>query len=241
MTQNELRLRTLAQKNSLAITDIQLQKLTEYAEQLKDWNQRINLISRRDEENFWTNHLLVSVAVLFKVHLPDGIRVLDLGSGGGLPGIPLSILLPGVQFVLLDSIEKKVRALRSMIEGLGLSNASAVCSRAEDLNRRAPYAHGFDAVIARGVTSLDKLAQWGGPFLKRPTDHRETGSSPGGSARLSLPAILAIKGGDLQEEVKKTQRLFPNAEIRTIDLVFNGSETLGDSGKRILIVENLER
>ncbi len=238
MTNDEIWLRTIAQKNSLTITDIQLEKLSSFAGLLKEWNQRINLISRKDEENIWTNHLLLSIAFLFKIEFAAGTRVLDLGTGGGLPGIPLSILLPGVQFVLLDSIQKKIAAVASMVEKLGLSNVKVQCARAEDINTSPGYSRSFDAVIARAVSGLEDIVTWAAPFLKQEASSAALEFPAAGRTKLTRPAIVAMKGGETQSEVEKMMRRFPRAHVHSMEVVFNGSEILANSGKRIIIVEN---
>jgi 16S rRNA (guanine527-N7)-methyltransferase len=238
LTNDEIRLRTIAQKNCLPITDIKLEQLSRFASLLREWNHRINLISRKDEENIWTNHLLLSVALLFKVEFLSGARILDLGTGGGLPGIPLSILLPDAQFVLLDSIQKKITAVKSMIERLELSNVTAVCSRAEDMNASPGYASAFDAVIARGVSGLENIVSWANPFLKPRKPVMKPPMTSNGRISLIRPAIIAMKGGEVQAEVDKTLRLFPRTRIQSMDLIFDGGEILANSGKRLIIIEN---
>jgi 16S rRNA (guanine527-N7)-methyltransferase len=238
LTKDELWLRTIALKNGLTITDIQLKKLSRFVELLKEWNQRINLISRKDEENIWPNHLLLSIAFLFKIELRSGARILDLGTGGGLPGIPLSILLADVDFVLLDSIQKKVAAVKNMVDALELPNASVFCSRAEDVSGMIGYKFAFDAVIARAVSGLENLVAWGTPFLKRQEGLPNLSILPNEKIRLTRPAIIAMKGGETKEEMEKTRRLFPKAQIHSMDLVFKGGEILHNTGKRLIIVEN---
>ena len=237
MTEDELRFRTVALKNGLAITDIQLRGLGHYAALLKEWNQRINLISRRDEENIWPYHLFHSAALLFTLDLRDGMKILDLGTGGGLPGIPLAILQPGSTFVLLDSIRKKVGAVNEMIGELALPNAMAVCSRAEDIAGSPSFKASFDAVIARGVAQLDILVGWSAPFLRK--GGSTAAPSPRSEKKVSLtnPALVAMKGGETQGEVAKAQRRYPKARIRTVEMVFEGGESLRNGGKQLVIVE----
>jgi 16S rRNA (guanine527-N7)-methyltransferase len=238
LTNNELWLRTICFKNSLAITDIQLSKIAQFADLLKGWNRHLNLISRKDEENIWPSHLLISIALLFKVQFLRGARALDLGTGGGLPGIPLSIMLPEVEFVLLDSTQKKVSAVKNMAELLKLANVSVVCSRAEDAGASREYKGSFDAVIARAVSGLENLVTWGVPFLKKGPANKHLVINPGERIQMSSPAICAIKGGDTHEEVNKTKRLHPRVQIHSMDLVIEGGEALHNSGKRLIIVEN---
>ena len=235
--QDEIWLRTIAQKNSLSITDIQLQQLKTYVGLLKQWNQSINLISRKDVDGIWSNHVLLSIAFLFKVNFAGGSRVLDLGTGGGLPGIPLSILRPDINFVLLDSINKKIKAVEEMVRSLQLPNVSVVCSRAEDMNSKQGYAKSFDAVIARAVAGLEDLVKWGLPFLKRAATNAVSFKSGNDSVSFGQ-AIITLKGGDLEAEMTKTARRYPGIRIRTAELVFKGSEVLQNNDRKFILVEN---
>ncbi|MGA9406347.1 MAG: 16S rRNA (guanine(527)-N(7))-methyltransferase RsmG [Bacteroidota bacterium] len=239
MTNDEIWLRSLAQKNDLIITDIQLQKISRYIELLQEWNKNINLISRKDVENIWLHHIALSVPFLFKVEFAGGARILDLGTGGGLPGIPLSIVRPDTNFVLVDSIQKKTRAVQEMVASLNLPNVSVICSRAEDLNKLGMYRNNFDAVIARAVSSLENLIQWGMPFLKRTTTLKTVSTKSDKIIVSKSPALITMKGGDTEEEVERTRRRFPDVRIRSMDLIFKGSEMLQNSDKKLIIVENV--
>jgi 16S rRNA (guanine527-N7)-methyltransferase len=158
---------------------------------LLEWNARVNLISRKDVDQVWRNHILHSLAVLAIAPLPAHGRILDLGTGGGLPGVPLAIMLPEARFVLCDSIGKKVNAVRAMTEALALPNTECVTARAEELADSAAYRASFDVVLARAVTRLPILAQWARPLLKR---------EPGA-------LLIAWKGGDLTDELEQTRRV----------------------------------
>ena len=239
MTQEELGLYTLAGKNNVSITDIQLSQISRYVALLREWNKSINLVSRKDEENLWTNHILISAAFLFVLDVEDGSRMLDLGTGGGLPGIVLSIMRPGIEFVLMDSMRKKTNAVLDMTKSLGLKNATVVCGRAEELNMKPSFKNGFDAVIARSVARLDLLVEWGAPFLQKPTTAPNGSVNAGVKLRFQGPAIATMKGGDTVEEEGRTTRRFPASRIRSIALNFPGSEILQNSEKKILIVENV--
>lgn len=206
---------------------------------LLGWNKSINLISRKDVENVWSHHILLSLAFLFKVQFGVGGRILDLGTGGGLPGIPLSIVRPDVTFVLVDSIQKKTQAVQAMLSSLELPNATAICARAEDLNKLNDYQNVFDAVIARAVSGLENLVKWGMPFLKK-------NSAPINFSRTSDPitvskssALITMKGGSAEAEIERTRRRFPDLKIRSIELVFKGSEAVQSLDKKLIIVENI--
>jgi len=129
------------------------EQLQHYARLLADWNAKINLVSRKETEHIFEHHIQSSLAALQFIEFPPGAICLDLGSGGGLPGIPLAIALPDCRFVLLDSIRKKVNALQDMIGALGLKNATTFCSRAEDLK------HSYDYVLGRAVMPLANFCE----------------------------------------------------------------------------------
>ena len=142
-----------------------------------DWNSKVNVISRKDMDYFFERHVLHSLAIL-KVAKLNG-RVMDLGSGGGFPGIPLAIMCPDVQFVLVDSIAKKCKVMREIAEALGLDNVQVVNGRAEDVEDK------FDVVVCRAVAPLRTLLHWIGNKLKK-----------GGM-------LYCLKGGQLSEEISE--------------------------------------
>lgn len=145
------------------------------------WNQQINVISRKDFENFYLHHVLHSLAIAKTNFLNDGMQVLDVGTGGGFPGIPLAIFYPAVSFHLVDSIGKKITVVNEVIAALGLTNVQAEKIRAEDVPAT------FDAVVSRAVTTLPEFVPWvRGKFKNKP----------------SRPGILYLKGGDLSAEIR---------------------------------------
>ncbi len=208
---------------------------------LREWNKSINLISRKDVEGIWPNHILLSLAFLFKVEFADGVRILDLGTGGGLPGIPLSIIRTNVRFVLLDSIQKKTKAVEHLVASLELPNVSVVCSRAEDLNNVTTYKGAFDAVIARAVSGLENLVDWGMPFLKKTTTPNASQPKTEKIVVSNSPVLITMKGGNTELEIEKTLRRFPDVKIQSMDLTFKGSELLQNSDKKLILVENAKR
>ena len=156
----------------------QLQPL--YAE----WNAQINVISRKDFPEFYEHHVLHSLAIAKLISFTPGTKILDVGTGGGFPGIPLAIYFPQSQFHLVDSIGKKIKVVNSVIESLGLQNATAQQSRAEELSDK------YDFVISRAVTRLPEFVPW----VRKNIAQKQINAMPNG--------IIYLKGGDLQEETK---------------------------------------
>ncbi|MEO6040133.1 MAG: 16S rRNA (guanine(527)-N(7))-methyltransferase RsmG [Saprospiraceae bacterium] len=151
----------------------------------REWNAKINVISRQDIENLEERHVLHSLAIAKEFDFKPGARLLDLGTGGGFPGIPLAILFPEVQFVLADSIGKKIRVVQEVASALGLTNVEGRHARAEELRPLAS----FDFVLTRGVAPLTLLLQWSQHLLKKKHIH----AYPNG--------LIALKGGNLAKEI----------------------------------------
>jgi 16S rRNA (guanine527-N7)-methyltransferase len=217
---NALEFAGVCRKNGLALEGPRLALLERYADLLREWNTRVNLVSRRDTENLWSAHLLHSVSILFVMGLPATAKVMDLGSGGGLPGIPLAILRPDLRFVLVDSIAKKTAALSTMVSELGLQNVQVVCGRAEQLGTGHEGMYGV--VIARAVAALEDLLKWSAKLYDREV--------PGG------PMLIAFKGGDLEEELARARMRVKGVEVGVVPLVFPGSAEAGLGGKKIVVV-----
>jgi 16S rRNA (guanine527-N7)-methyltransferase len=217
---NALEFAGVCRKNGLALDEPGLARLERYAELLREWNARVNLVSRRDTENLWSAHLLHSLSILFVAGLPAEANVMDLGSGGGLPGIPLAIVRPDLRLMLVDSIAKKTAALSAMVAELGLPNIQVVCGRAEQLG--AAHERKYGVVIARAVAALEDLLKWSEKLYDR--------GVPGG------PMLVAFKGGDLEEELAHVKARVKGAEVRVVPLVFPGSAEAGLEGKKIVVV-----
>jgi 16S rRNA (guanine527-N7)-methyltransferase len=231
MNDEELWLYTICKKNNVFITDIQIRCLYSFKTLLLDWNKKINLISRKNEENIWKGHIALSLSMLFKIDFRPGMKILDLGTGGGFPGIPLGILLPDCSLTLLDSTQKKIASVQSMIESLQLKNVKTVWGRAEELNQRIPYHHSFDAVVIRSVSNLSNLLEWGTPFLKQ-----SKGKNIGqGKLSIAAPSLITFKGAEIEEEERTAKINFRSIALQSIPLMFSGSEEFDNLDKKLII------
>lgn len=211
--------------------------LVSYVDLLREWNAKVNLVSRRDEESIWGSHILHSLAPWFLLEFPDSSHVLDLGSGGGLPGIPLAVMRPDVRVTLLDSIRKKTVALEDMVRRLGLTNVTVVNARAEDASREARHAGKFTAVVARAVAPLADLVRWSRPFLARRSAKTEVNLLLASSRRvIDRPCLIALKGGNLEEEIRTASLKTGERRLEVLDLVFEGSHELAEAGKKAVLV-----
>jgi len=170
-------------------TDTQLQQFAALEELYNDWNSKINVISRKDMESLYEKHVLHSLTIAAGFELPAGSNVVDLGTGGGFPGIPLAIFFPEVKFLLVDSIGKKIKVVDAVAEGLGLKNVFTRHSRVEDIKDKK-----FDFVVSRAVAPLKDLWKWSKPLLKKPKPDSTT----------QPPGLICLKGGDLHAEISES-------------------------------------
>jgi len=159
-------LETGLQRLGLHLNGTGLEKLYLYHQELLAWNKRINLISRKDEERIIERHLLDSLTIFEVLSFPEGSRLLDLGSGGGLPGIPIKIVQPDLKVDLLESTKKKCRFLQQVLEKSGLEMVPVIPKRAEELSREEIYRDYYDFVTARGVAKPEKVEEIALPLLK---------------------------------------------------------------------------
>lgn len=159
-----------------------------------EWNSKINVISRKDIDELYVRHVLHSLSIARFADFSNCHTVLDIGTGGGFPGIPLAILFPDIQFHLVDSIGKKIQVVTAVAEGLGLKNLKAEQARAEQIHGK------YDVITCRAVTQLIDFYTWIHKNLKPDSE------------------ILCLKGGDLQEEIKTFKTYNPKKKVESFDL-----------------------
>jgi len=168
-------------------------KLQEYSERIREWNTKVNLVSRKDMDQFVTKHLAHCLVATTFLRLMNRTTLLDVGTGGGLPGIPLAICYPQASFTLMDSIAKKIMVVEDIVKGMGLKNVKVIRGRAEEL----PAKQRFDFVLGRAVTRIPKFHGWIKDKLRK------------GNRNSIKNGLLYWKGGDFKEELEG-QRLQPS-------------------------------
>lgn len=174
----------IIEKYFTSLTSKQKEQFAALFDLYLDWNSKINVISRKDIENLYTNHVLHSLGIAKFINFKDGSSIIDVGTGGGFPGVPLSIFFPNIQVTMLDSIGKKVRVAQEISQVIGLENVEFVHSRMEDEKRK------FDFVVSRAVMQLPELAK----RVKKNISPKQKNALPNG--------IICLKGGDLTMELE---------------------------------------
>ncbi|MBA4139292.1 MAG: 16S rRNA (guanine(527)-N(7))-methyltransferase RsmG [Segetibacter sp.] len=168
-------------------TEKQLNQFAALQELYNNWNSKINVISRKDIESLYLKHVLHSLAIATVINFKPGTQIIDIGTGGGFPGVPLAIYFPDIHFHLVDSIGKKLTVIKGVKEAIGLSNISTQHIRAEEIKNPQ-----FDFVVSRAVAPLKDLWYWGKPLIKKGYKHE-------------LPnGLICLKGGDLTQEISES-------------------------------------
>lgn len=166
------------------LTGDQIAKFTKIEDLYKDWNLKINVVSRKDIDELYLRHVLHSLAIAKFISFKPGSKILDVGTGGGFPGIPLAIMFPEVSFTLVDSIGKKIKVVEEVVAGLGLTNVVAKHQRVEEEKEQ------FDFVISRAVAAMPTFMRWIKGRISKKSNHDIRNG------------VLYLKGGDLEEELK---------------------------------------
>ena len=196
-------------------TPRQLQQFETLKDLYKEWNEKINVISRKDIDSLYERHVLHSLSIAASFEFQPGTEIIDLGTGGGFPGIPLAIFFPELKFHLVDSIAKKLKVINTVAESIGLTNVTTQHSRIEDIKNRK-----FDFVVSRAVAPLKDLWRWSKPLLKSQksySDNYRDGSRKDTDPPTDLPianrtllttfepGLICLKGGDLALEIQESK------------------------------------
>ena len=177
------------------LTDLQKEQFAKLYDIYKEWNSQINVVSRKDFENFYLKHVLHSLGIAECIDFRKGSDILDVGTGGGFPGIPLAIMFPESQFLLVDSIGKKIKVANGVIEALALKNVKAKQMRAEDVQ------HKFDFIVSRAVTQMPVFLTW----VRKKIKKKQINAYPNG--------LLYLKGGDLTDEMKPVREYYEIVDL----------------------------
>jgi 16S rRNA (guanine527-N7)-methyltransferase len=178
-------------QNFPQLSETQLKQFSKLEDLYIEWNAQINVISRKDIEALYVKHVLHSLGIAKVQPFLPGSKILDVGTGGGFPGIPLAIMFPETQFVLVDSIGKKIKVVEAVAEALSLQNVTAIHTRAEKVQGE------FDFIVSRAVTKMDDFVKWVRKKVRRKNKHQLKNG------------VLYLKGGDLSEELQN----FPSAKL----------------------------
>ena len=166
------------------LSPAQIEQFSKLEELYKDWNLKINVVSRKDIDELYLRHVLHSLAIAKFIQFKPGSKILDVGTGGGFPGTPLAIMFPEVSFTLVDSIGKKIKVVEEVVEGLGLTNVVAKHQRVEEEKEQ------FDFVVSRAVAAMPTFMRWIKGRISKKSNHDIRNG------------VLYLKGGDLEEELK---------------------------------------
>lgn len=227
---------SLCRLQGVQLSDRQIDTLDRYVAGLCDWNKKINLISRKDASHVWTKHIAHCISLLSAVRIPDGSRIVDIGTGGGLPGIPIKILRPDLSFLLIDATRKKTDAVSDIVGSLGLGRLEVAWGRAETVASQSKFNRKFDFSIARAVSSLVELIEWAKPFLAESPDavKGETQNVP---VQVRPPALIAFKGGDISGELREVGRRHKSVAVHVVDLS-QSTKLVPDCSEKKLVIVN---
>ena len=185
-------------RENFSLTPLQVQQFTALGELYREWNAKINVISRKDIDNLYPHHIIHSLAIAQILHFQPGTTLLDVGTGGGFPGIPLAILFPECQFTLIDSIGKKIKVASEIAKAIGLTNVTCIQERAEMEKGK------FDFVISRAVMPLGDLVK----LIRKNVSNNHQNAMPNG--------LIVLKGGDLQSETHAYRKYVEITDIHQI-------------------------
>ena len=188
-------------KEQFSLSPLQIEQFNQLGELYRDWNAKINVISRKDIDNLFPHHIIHSLAIAKVLNFQAGTTLLDVGTGGGFPGIPLAILFPECQFTLVDSIGKKIKVASEIANAIGLKNVTCIQERVEMEKGK------FDFVISRAVMPLDALVK----LIRKNVSNKHQNAMPNG--------LMVLKGGNLEGEIQPYRKY---VEITDISRLFKG-------------------
>lgn len=209
---------TMLSAEGIVLDREQMRRLERFADELIYWNEKVNMISRRDTENLWERHIAHSLTILKYCNIPNKARLLDIGTGGGFPGIPLAIARPDIFATLTDSIAKKVKMTKMFAQHTGLKTIESLNVRVETLADREQYLHYFDIIAARAVAPTTEIIGWTRKLLKK-----------GGQ-------YIFLKGGELSGELDEVRFHYPNAQITETQISMRGMAWFEQDEKKIVSV-----
>jgi len=208
---------TICSTNSIVLSLEQIKTIERYYNELIYWNSKVNMISRKDEDNILERHILHSLALVKYFDFPAKSKVLDIGTGGGFPGIPLKIACPEIDLLMVDSINKKIKMTKMFAQHTNLRKIEALWARAEQLAQDPQYRGRFDFVVSRAVAKTELIIEWSEYLIKRKTK------------------ILLLKGGDLSEEINAAKSKYNGLKIEEIPIDMLGVPYFKEEDKKILV------
>jgi 16S rRNA (guanine527-N7)-methyltransferase len=214
---DSLKMWTICASNGIVLDKEQVEMLERYANELVYWNDKVNMISRKDTENVFERHILHSLSILKYIQPKKKAKCLDIGTGGGLPGIPIKIAHPDIYMTMIDSIGKKVKMTDMFAKHTELRNISAKKIRAEDLAKDLKNRKHYDLIFSRAVARISKLVEWSKNMLKDDGKY------------------ILLKGGELSEEIKEAKNEFRSLNIKEIQIDLMGAEWFNHENKKLLI------
>jgi len=209
---------TILSANNIVLTVEQIEQFKRYQRELLYWNEKINLISRQDADNILEKHFIHCLSILKYIEFPQKSRCLDIGTGGGFPGLSLKIAIPEIYMTLVDSIKKKIKTTEIFARNTGLRNIECKFCRVEDLAKTLKYHQYFDIICSRAVAQTVKLIDWTLPILK------------------TTGRFIFLKGGDLADEIETAKNKYPQLNFKIIEIELIGCNWLKTENKKIVVV-----
>lgn len=208
---------TICNSNGILLSHEQVDRFERFHKELLYWNEKVNLISRKDMDNIWEHHFLHSLSIVKADLIPAKAKCMDIGTGGGFPGIPVGIAREDCKITLVDSIAKKMKLTSMFAAHTGLRSLTAITTRMEDLSTDKQFKGTYDIIMARAVAPIEKLVNWTHPLLK-----------PQGF-------YILLKGGDLSQEILQAKESIKGIEIQELPIIWKGIDWFTTEEKKIIV------